>query len=274
MQVVSACLSRDLPIYRSTYRSLRTHLPDAEIHVVTRRSEFGKFRDACGNDLHLWDEDEIVPGMTLADLRSYPLPFFPAGAGWYFQQFLKWGFMDVSNADPHFLIWDADTVLLRPLEFFDNAGLPYLTRANEYHLPYFQTFEKLTGETATEKMSFISQHQLIEKSILQELLDEVAAKSPSGRGWAWSIIENLQGTGTNLFSEYETYGHYVRLSHPTTATLRELPWTRNGRKIAGKSPSSKALSQLADGFAYAAFESNKSLRGTCVHWLRKTLGWY
>jgi hypothetical protein len=274
MQVVSTCLARDLPIYQLTCRGLRTHLPDAEIHAITRRSDFEKFRDACGSELRLWDEDTLVPEMTLASLRAHPLPFFPAGAGWYFQQFLKWGFIDVSNSDPHFLIWDADTVLLRPLELFDDTGTPFLTRATEHHLPYFQTFEELVGEAAPERGSFISQHQVVEKSILLELLDKIAEKSPSGRGWAWAIIENLQGKGTNLFSEYETYGNFVQLRHPENVSLRGLPWTRDGRKLAGKHPSPSALAKLAEHHAFAAFESNKSLRGVCVNRLRKLLNWY
>ena len=165
-------------------------------------------------------------------------------------------------------------MLLRPIDLVDESGCPFLTRADEYHDPYFETFGNLTGEEPAERLSFISQHQLIDKSILRELLAEIAGKSLTGRGWAWAIIENLRGAGTNLFSEYETYGHHVRLRHPGSSVVRELPWTRDGRRLAGKSPSPADLRQLASSYAYAAFESNKSLRGACVHWLRKTLNWY
>ena len=274
MKIVSTCLTRDLPIYRLTCESLRRHIPGASLHVITRRADFGKFRDACGGELQLWDEDGIVPGMTLQTLRAHPLPFFPAGAGWYFQQFLKWGFVEVSNPDLHYLIWDADTVLLRPLEFFDPTGHPYLTTAPEYHPPYFETFESLIGEPPREQVSFISQHQVVNKAILHELLRSIGATSSSERGWAWAIIENMRGAGTNLFSEYETYGHYARLRHPGQTVIRELPWTREGRKLAGYPPQAARLAALAENHTYAAFESNTSLRGRCVHRLRKLLHWY
>jgi len=274
MEVVSTCLLRDLPVYRVTCESLRRNIPGASLHLITCRDAFAAFRNACGNDLCLWDEDEIVPNMTLGTLRRHPLPFFPAGAGWYFQQFLKWGFARVSNEMPHYLIWDADTVLLRPLDFFDSEGRPYLTRANEFHPPYFETFEKLVGDSPIEKVSFISQHQLIDKAVLRELLELVSGKSKSGKGWAWVIIENLAGQGSNLFSEYETYGHYLRLRHPSLAVTRELSWTRMGRKEAGYPPKTCKLVALGDRYDYAAFEANQSLRGLCVHWLRKLLNWY
>ncbi|MES2474544.1 MAG: DUF6492 family protein [Verrucomicrobiota bacterium] len=274
MEIVSTCLARDLPIYQLTCRSLRRHLPDASPHVVTRRSDFGKFRNACGSDLQLWDEDEIVPGMTLPALRNFSLRFFPAGAGWYFQQFLKWGFAAVSNKDSHYLIWDADTILLRPLDFTAPSGKPYLTTATEYHPPYFETFENLLGRPPLDRVSFISQHQLIDKSILAELLWLISDRDTSGRGWAWSIMENLRGAGTNLFSEYETYGHFARTWHPDSCVLRELPWTRNGRALAGYPPTAAKLESLAAAHAFAAFESNSSLRGFCVRWLRKILRFY
>ena len=56
--------------------------------------------------------------------------------------------------------------------------------------------------------------------------------------------------------------------------IRELPWTREGRKLAGYPPRAARLAPLAENHAYAAFESNTALRGFCVHWLRRLLHWY
>lgn len=274
MEILSTCLARDLPIYRLTYKALLEHFPGAIPHVVTRKPDFPKFWNACGTDLHLWDENDLVPHMTLQALRAYPLPFFPAGAGWYFQQFLKWAFVEVSNSDSYYLIWDADTVPLRPLDFFDPQGRPYLTTSNEYHQPYFQTLEALTAIRPLDPISFISQHQIIDKAILRELLNEIIVNHTNTGGWAWSIIEIMRGKGTNLFSEYETYGHYVRQRHPESVKLRNLCWTREGRKNSTFPPNPKNLNSLSKTFAYAAFESNASLRGTCIHWARKILKWY
>ena len=274
MEILSTCLARDLPIYRLTYKALLEHFPGAIPHVVTRKPDFPKFRNACGSDLHLWDENDLVPDMTLQALKAYPLPFFPAGAGWYFQQFLKWAFVEVSNSDSHYLIWDADTVPLRHLDFFDPEGRPYLTTSSEYHQPYFQTFEALTAIRPLDHTSFISQHQIIDKAILRELLNEIIVNHPNTGGWAWSIIESMRGQGTNLFSEYETYGHYCRTTHPDRCVVRKLLWNRDGQKLAGFPPHMEKLSALARNHVFISFESNRSLKGWCVHWLRKLLNWY
>ncbi|MEO5917126.1 MAG: DUF6492 family protein [Luteolibacter sp.] len=272
MQVVSACIARDLPIYQIACASLRTHLPDPEINLITRKEDFTRFRNACGTDLVLWDENALLPGMTLKELREMPLPFFPKGAGWYFQQFLKFAFVNVSGGGDHYLIWDADTVLLRPMDFFDSSGRALYTKAKEHHLPYFKTFEQLFGCTANREFSFISQHQIIDKTILRQMLAEIETKHPESRGWAWAIMENLRGEGSNLFSEYETYGHYAKWRHPESITFRDLQWTRNGERIAGYPPKPEKLGILAESYSYAAFETFFSLKNRIKRALQKLSG--
>ena len=272
MKIVSPCLLRDLPVYRLAYESLLEHLPDAEPHVITRRADFSKFKDACGSDLVLLDQDEIIPGMTIAKLRDYPLPFFPAGAGWYFQQFLKWGFADICDSENGYLIWDADTILLRPLNFKDSEERVFLTTSPEFHEPYFETFEALLGMLPSQRVSFISQHQWIDVAILRQLLRDISGAS--GHHWAWNIMSNLRGEGTNLFSEYETYGHYCLAVHPEKCQVRSLSWSRGGRRLAGYLPDTQKLEKLAESNAFVSIESNHSLRGWCVHKLRRILNWY
>ena len=272
MQIVSACIARDLPVYAITCESLRTHVPNAEIHVVTRKSDFPRFRNACGSDLVLWDENALLPQMDLKSLKEMSFPFFPQGAGWYFQQFLKFAFVNVSNADEHYLIWDADTVLLRPIEFFDSLGRPFYTRATEHHKAYFQTFEALFGTPAQRAFSFISQHQLINKQILCQMLAEIEDRNPSARNWAWAIMNNLRGEGSNLFSEYETYGHYAKWKRPEAMAFRDLKWTRTGGQIAGYPPDPSKLHLLSGQYSFAAFEAFFSLKNRLYRKLSTLFG--
>lgn len=62
---------------------------------------------------------------------------------------LKYQFAFHEPEDDYFLIWDADTIPLRKLEFFDGQGRMLLTKAEEYHPPYFQTYEKILGQPRT-----------------------------------------------------------------------------------------------------------------------------
>lgn len=272
MQIVSACIARDLPVYKITCESLRKFIPDAETHVITRREDFQRFRDVCGSELILWDEHSLMSDPSLKQLRDLPLAFFPQGAGWYFQQFLKFAFAEVSNSDEHYLIWDADTVLLKPIDLFDSEGRPYYTKAAEHHRPYFETFEQLLGVSAVREFSFISQHQIIHKPTLRQMLGEIETRNPDARNWAWAIMQNLRGEGSNLFSEYETYGHYAKWKRPESMTFRELQWTRNGEKTAGYPPDPKKLAKLAEDYSFAAFETFFSYKKRILRMLRKITG--
>lgn len=271
MQIVSTCLARDLPIYRLTAASLREYLPGSELHVITKKENFPEFRAGCGADLILWDEASLVPHLTLEDIKSAKLPFPERGSGWYFQQFLKYAFVEVSNTDDHFLIWDADTILLRPLSFLSPNGKPIYTEATEYHAPYFETFEALFGQKANREFSFISQHQMISKSVLRQMLSEIETRFPSSKNWAWAILENLRGQGTNLFSEYETYGHYLKWKYPNSFEVRRLRWDRHGENYAGYPPRPKRLSAVKDDFDFLAFEAVFSLQNKIVRNLRRFL---
>ena len=245
--------------------------PGCQVHVITKKEDFPRFRRACGPKLQLWDEEELIPGMTLESLRKVALPFFPRGAGWYFQQFLKLAFVDVSNNDRHYLIWDADTVLLRSLELFDEQGRPFYTKAEEHHRPYFSTFEALFGVSAEREFSFISQHQVIDKNVLREMFAEIQARHPASRSWAWAIMDNLKGEGTNLFSEYETYGHFLKLRYPGTFSVRSLEWNRRGGGRFGLRPSRLRLRRLARNYDFAAFEAGDNVWRRCAKNLRERL---
>jgi hypothetical protein len=258
MQIVSTCLLRDLNVYKTTFKSLRKHIPGAELHVITRRQDFPRFSEACGADLQLWDESTLLATMTMEELKQVPLPFFPRGAGWYFQQFLKLAFVDVSNDDDYFLIWDADTVLLKALDFFSPDGLPYYTRASENHHPYFETFEKLFGVPANREYSFISQHQLIKKSVLRMMIAEIEERFPDCKSWYWAVMGQLKGEGSNLFSEYETYGHYLKIKQPDSFLTRDIAWTRHGGGLLGYGPDNRRLKKLSRDYTFAAFESTAS----------------
>ncbi len=173
LEIVTACRAADFPILRLAHAALQRFVPFKKLHVMTARANFSKLQDILGNDVELHDEDAIIPGMTLAQLRELSLPGFPKGAGWYFQQLLKYAFCFQEEADDYYLIWDADTVPLRPLEFFDADGRMLLTKAEEEHAPYFENYRRLLGEEPNREFSFISQHMLVQKSILREMLARI-----------------------------------------------------------------------------------------------------
>ncbi len=272
LNVVTACRAADVRILRLALDGLQRFVPFRKLHVITARSNFSRCRRALGNDVELLDEDALIPGMTLQSLRGLALPGFPKGAGWYFQQLLKFAFALREPADDYCLIWDADTVPLRALEFFDTEGRMLLTTAEEEHIPYFETYRRLLGEEPRRECSFIAQHMIVQTAVLREMLATIEGRLPGHENWAWAIMKNLAGSSTNLFSEYEMLGHYTRNHFPERVALRQLPWLRDGSREIGGMPSAADLARLGGRYAFAAFESGQMPLRRFVRTLRGWLG--
>ena len=71
----------------------------------------------------------------------------------------------------------------------------------------------------------------------------------------------------NLFSEYETYGHYLKLHYPERMVVRQLTWLREGTEQYGFPPTEKVLSKLGKTYVYAAFESKKTKSKRLKQWI-------
>lgn len=255
LQVVTACIARDLPVFEIAARKLAEMIPLKSLHVVIRDEDHAAFRARLGDCVQLIRENEFIPGLTIAQLRQLPIETFPRGAGWYFQQLLKLQFAFVDPADDYYLIWDADTIPLRPLRFFDAAGRMLLTKTTEFHAPYFVTYRQLLGEEPNREFSFIAQHIVVQKSLAREMLTLIERRVAGEGNWAWKIMRGLPDTGGNLFSEYETYGHYVKNHHPGRVVIMERAWSRRGARLVRRGlPTEADLTRLSADFEFAAFE--------------------
>lgn len=257
LDIVTACRRADFPILRKTLAGLQNFLPFRQLYVITAGAHVPKLRRMLSSRVQLIAEDELIPHMTLSSLRDLPLPGFPKGAGWYFQQLLKYAFCFQNQEDDYYLIWDADTVPLRSMHFFDQSGRMLFTTADEKKACYFDNYRLLLREDPAHAFSFISQHMIVQKSILREMLARIESNFAGDESWGWKIMRNLQGTGTNLFSEYETLGHYVKVHYPERAAFRHLRWLREGALKSKGLPSDRQLQQLATKYYFAAFESRQ-----------------
>jgi hypothetical protein len=254
IDVITACLPRDLPILKLALDGLRRHGNVSTITVATAAGHFPAFRRALGASVELLEEDAVVPGMTIAQLRELPGFEEPKVAGWHFQQLVKFAYGLHGDPATDFLIWDADTVLLRPLDWFDGAGRTWFTMADEYYAPYFDSYRRLLGEEPQREFSFIAQHMVMNRGVLREMLATIEAHVPGDETWPWKIMRGLR---PGSLSEYEYYGHFFKNCHPERAAFRRLSWTRDGA-LKSSRPAPRHLRALAEKYVYAAFEAKQA----------------
>src|ERR1039457_5006296 len=123
LQVLTTSKRRDLPILEITARKLWETVPCRALFVIAPGRDCPAIRRRLGAATNIIPEDDFIPTMTMAKLRRLDVPNFPeaGAAGWYFQQLLKLQFAYFEPAEDYYLMWDADTVPLRSLRFFDAA---------------------------------------------------------------------------------------------------------------------------------------------------------
>ena len=227
---------KDWDVLRWCIYGLTRKLKCSKIYVVGRSSERERVAKLDSAVSYI-DEDEVVPGLTASS-------FSHGRWGWYFQQILK---LSVSNilSEPYYLTVDADTVFLRSIKFFDGNRTLYAT-GSEYHAAYFQFFEKLLGFPAQREFSFITHHMLFCSAIVREMIGKFRCDA----AWWVAVSECMASNGAMSFSEFETYGHYVKAVHPESFRTRQLRW----RNVPGN-PTWIKLQALALRYHFCSFHS-------------------
>jgi hypothetical protein len=230
--------SKDRDTINWCIKGIQKHLDPARILVVCSQ-ESRQFVEST--DAIFFDEDRVVEGLTV---QSFPHERW----GWYFQQILKLGMADWVESD-YYLVVDSDTVFFRDVALFNLQGNPLYAVGKEYHKPYFDVFERLLGFSANREYSFLAHHMVFNKHIVREMRERFP-EDP----WHLSIIRYVEPQSPwhslSQFSEYEIYGHYIKILHPDEVNLRPLKWIDITLK-----PSSRLFQRLSRYYDYCSLHA-------------------
>lgn len=165
---------------------------------------------------------DVITDIMAPILAGRPLP--RGIAGWYYQQFIKMSYAKICD-DDYYLIWDGDTVPCGEFSMFSDEGTPYLDVKHEYHEEYFNTLAKiLPGMKKVIEPSFISEHMLMKKDIMNEVIEAIDSNEKLVGNTYWEKILRcipIDKIQSNSFSEYETYGTFVALRHTFDYRIRD-----------------------------------------------------
>ena len=173
---------------------------------------------------------------------------------WYSQQFIKLLAASKRSSEQSIAIWDGDTAPLKPIQFIDSQGrLNYFT-GTEAHDAYFETIQRLLGINKLINVSFIAQCFALKVSWIHRFINEI--ESRSGKTWTEAILESIDFTQENAFSEYETLGTFITHHYPKEINLLSAPWYRLGNSLIGDAQlidSKLAIAKLTP-YHYVSFE--------------------
>jgi hypothetical protein len=254
-EVFMAARLRDFPVLLAATRQCASLWKPLKIVVAVPSDDRKVVQVGLGPDVEVIDENALLTGFDRESFSKRPIPYFPRSFGWYLQQFLKVEYCRKSEAG-HCLVWDADTVPLVPINFFAENGRMFLTTAEEFHRPYFHTFNELLGVSAPSKKSFISQHMFVDCACMRSMCRLIEERHAVGH-WTDALGEILEKhpDRANLFSEYETYANYMLLFEPDKVMTRELRWSRCESRRTWAVPRQQLARARSEGLGFAAYES-------------------
>lgn len=206
---------------------------------------------------HVIDENRMVDGLSFETVSYFLNKYAPHRidrTGWYFQQFLKLAFAKSSYSSQYYLSWDADTLPLAPIEFFEENHILFNPK-KEYNTNYFDTIEKLFGFGKVVDYSFISEGMMFSSEIVREMLGEIDNCRICGESWIEKIIAASDfSTSFPAFSEFETYGSYCHVKHKGLYIPRHLNTFREANMICGKYIGEERLRLLSFDVDIVSFE--------------------
>jgi len=283
-ELILLTIERDLPVLSIGLPYICHFIKPSRVKIIASSICLEKARKlglnkACVIPIDFMDEDSIVPGFNIALVRE--LIARRGGeatrAGWYFKQLLNLVFYLREDTTPFYLTWDADTIPVKKIEFFDKERRVCMTMKKEHHAPYFRTSMNLIGIGKVTDKSFIAEHMMFERDYVRALLRRIdGSENPTGDSIARRVIEaidieDLSGSG---FAEYEVYGSFMFTTARERIALRELSSTRHGAAYFGREPSDLQLFALGKIFCWASFEAWNigTYRAIAMRGLRRLVG--
>lgn len=145
--------------------------------------------------------------------------------GWYLQQLIKlYAGKCIPGIMDRYLVIDADTFFMEPLEFVKNDK-PLYSHGTEYNKPYFDHMLALDSSfTRSENVSGICHHMLFENKYLKEIKAKVKATyKDKFYNIFLKLVDKSYFTAAGA-SEYELYFHYMVKFHSSEIIRRPLKW--------------------------------------------------
>jgi len=249
IDVFIPAIEKDLGTLPFVIDSVRKHVqhPIGTIMVVSPNSS--KIKSLCKRKgCKFIDEKSVLP-ITKKHIRYSSKTW--ERSGWLYQQLLKLNGDKLGSAR-HFLVIDADTVLIRPHVFkVGDKTVFYYRRWSRGE--YFNTYRKLMGKKRSSSHSFVAHYMLFDKTKLARLKRSIEARHNTK--WYTAIIRSINKSRQFGFSEFETYGNYLHSTEPEKLLFR--PCLNRGFAMNASRLSRERKERLARKFRSLSFHKRK-----------------
>lgn len=248
----TASLEGNIPTLQISIPIINKYYKYPDFFIVCPKHSVDRFTVALKSypNIHLIIEDDLISFAKFKQLTAQvelEINCNPASherLGWYYQQALKLSFLvGYLAADKPAVMWDADSIPLTHIKFFDPSGnrsIVYGSRS-EFNIPYFETlkniFSTLPEHFYAATIQFFSCTARERAKLIDRLTSNYPLKSNESKSlWVANLIIHsvLRTHGTfsgSFFSEQELVGLSNILTSPAERQipLKHLRWGISGR---------------------------------------------
>jgi hypothetical protein len=231
LNICQVSLKGNVPIIINNYRKLKTFYKDFNIFVICPKKDLMYFKKKLRyNEFTVISEDQII-SLPKFEKIFYQLSkgyrfksLFKKRLSWYYQQILKLTFVFYFLQKFHkkIILWDADTIMVKKIEFFSGDFSKKFGTFAEFHKSYFETNKVLLGKLPKYFISSVVQFGSITRNECKILMNKLKIKSININIIACDLsalimkkIFLMNGSyNGSLFSEYELIGNSNILIKP------------------------------------------------------------
>ncbi len=223
----SVSLPNNIKSLRLTVPRLKRDYPDSVHSIIVPDESIAEFSD-LGSQVRLVPESEVL---TLGEFRNifeelkdqcrFQHDYLPREK-WYYQQALKLAFAIAKSMEGEFVVmWDADTIPTRRLEFFENGKSLLYGSLEEFHKPYFLTVKKLFGALPDRFLAYTTQFfsltpeeggVLLDRMVYERKVSRDELATRVARSMLAAVFSSHREMGY-LISEQEVVGLSNQLLH-------------------------------------------------------------
>lgn len=251
--VISVCEIKDIKVWSVSNNYILQNIEALNYTLIVPDNQIKDFSKVTNSKFQIIGELSIA-GDVKEILKSNIDKFKPERFGWYFQQFIKLCALDNESGDDIILIWDADTIPLKKINFIDNNGSLIHYSGSEYHLPYFKNIKYLLGLKKEKNYSFIAQCIAVRANWSKDFFQYIAEYNR--KDWKSAIIDSIDFSQDSGFSEYESLGTFITHKFPEETVRTSNLWFRHGNRLIGgiQNLESEASLQKLSPYDFVSFE--------------------
>jgi hypothetical protein len=249
-KVISVCTRKDASTFEMAAPYITKYIPAKSFIVLVPEVDLSYFLSLKLGAFNVVSEEKYSNISSLLSEKNLGTRF-----GWYLQQFIKMAELDDGNLNDINIIWDADTIPLREIQF-EKDGKLFFFQGKEHHKPYFKLIKSLLGVEKIVATSFIAQCLPYRVGWFQKFKREI--QNGDDGSWFEEIIKLIDIKENSSFSEYETLGTYAAKNFKSEMLINEHTddWYRFGNSLIGSPQNiAKYQNKLNTRYNFISFES-------------------